>query len=170
MDQLNFLHNGQGDTCEKDKLNYWKLFIDGASRNNPGPAGAGIYITKNGKEALRQGFYIGIKTNNQAEYLSLSVGLFFLKKHLCKDDVVMIVSDSQLLVRQILRKYKVKNAGIIPLFQLSNQLLSGINYNIVHVLRHENKDADEMANVGIDKRKKLPKEFVDMLHKYEIQI
>lgn len=169
MKQLNFLNSSES-SCEKDEVNYWKLYVDGASRNNPGKAGAGIYIIKDNKKFLEQGFALGLKTNNQAEYLALLVGIFFLKKYLCKDDVVMIVSDSQLMVRQITGHYKVKNAELIPLFKLSKKLLYGINYNIAHVLRDENKEADEMANLGIDKGKRLPQDFLDMLQEYEIQL
>ena len=171
MSQLNFLNNqNKDDSCKKDEYNYWKLFIDGASRNNPGPAGAGVYLLRNDEVFLREGFFIGKKTNNQAEYMALLLGVFYLKKHMCKDDIAMIISDSQLLVRQMLREYKVKNSDLRPLYQLSNQLLSGINYNIAHVLRHENKEADKMANVGIDKGKRLPLDFKDVLHEYGMQI
>jgi len=171
MNQLNFLNNQDKDfACKKGEFNYWKLFIDGASRNNPGPAGAGVYLLKNDKKVVQEGFFIGIKTNNQAEYLALLIGIFYLKKNMCKEDIAMIISDSQLLVRQMLGEYKVKNSDLRPLYQLSNRLLSGINYNIAHVLRHENKEADKMANVGIDKGKKLPQDFIDVLREYEIQI
>src|ERR1700736_5606512 len=57
----------------------WQLFVDGAARNNPGPAGAGIYILKNGTPFIKQGFYLGSKTNNQAEYLALVLGLCQLR-------------------------------------------------------------------------------------------
>lgn len=176
MKQLNFLENLENNLsdknkeCVKDKVNYWKLFIDGASRNNPGKAGAGIVIVKNDEKFLQNGFYLGLKTNNQAEYLALVVGLFYLKKYLCKDDIVMIISDSQLLVRQISGHYKIKNPDLIQLFKLSKTLLYGINYNIAHVLRHENKEADEMANLGIDKGNKLPQEFLNILREHEIQL
>ncbi|MFC1841808.1 ribonuclease HI family protein [Candidatus Dependentiae bacterium] len=160
----------ENSLCKKGDVTYWKLFIDGASRNNPGPAGAGIYLLKNNEPVLKQGFFLDSKTNNQAEYLSLLIGIFFLKKQVCKDDIVMIISDSQLLVRQLLGEYKVKNSGLRPFFQLSNQLLSGINYNIAHVLRHENKVADKMANIGIDKGERLPKDFLDLLQRHEIQL
>ena len=116
------------------------------------------------------GFWLGSKTNNQAEYLSLALGIFCLKKYICKDDIVMIISDSQLLVRQILGRYRVKNSGLRPLFQLSKQLLSDINYNIAHVLRHENAVADKMANIGVDKGAKVPQDFLDMLQSYDIQL
>jgi len=71
-------------------------------------------------------------------------------------------------VRQMEGVYKVKNPELRPMFQLANRLLSGINYSVLHVLRDENKDADEMANIGIDKKNKLPKDFVDMLHENQI--
>lgn len=60
---------------------YWKLFIDGASRNNPGPSGIGIFLLKNDQPFVSEGFFIGVKTNNQAEYLALVVGLFFVQKY-----------------------------------------------------------------------------------------
>jgi len=170
MSQLNFLNNNKDFSCKEGEFNYWKLFIDGASRNNPGPAGAGIYLLKNDEPVVQKGFFLGSKTNNQAEYLSLVLGIFYLKKNMCKEDIAMIISDSQLLVRQMLGEYKVKNADLRPLFQLSNRLLSGINYNIAHVLRHENKEADKMANLGIDKGNKLSQECIDMLREYEIHI
>ena len=148
----------------------WKLYVDGASRNNPGKSGAGIYIVKDNKRFSQNGFFLGIKTNNQAEYLALIVGIFFLKKYIGKNDIVMIISDSLLMVKQISGHYKVKNADLLPLFKLSKKLLYGINYNIAHVLRDEKKEADEMANLGIDKGKRLPQDFLDMLREYEIQL
>lgn len=171
MNQLNFFNNNDEDfSCKKEEFNYWKLFIDGASRNNPGPAGAGVCLFKNDKKVFEEGFFLGSKTNNQAEYLALLVGIFYLKKNICTEDIALIISDSQLLVRQILGEYKVKSPGLRSLYALSSQLLSGINYNIAHVLRHENKDADKMANVGIDKGKLLPQEFITILRDYEIQM
>ena len=79
----------------KEKIyNHWKLFIDGAARNNPGPAGAGIYITKNDKPFKKDGYYLGKKTNNQAEYGALLVGLFYVTQHLEPHDHLDIISDS----------------------------------------------------------------------------
>ena len=172
MKQLNFFddHLAKIKSCDKKEINYWKLYIDGASRNNPGPAGVGVYLIKNDKLAVKKGFYIGIKTNNQAEYMALLLGIFYLKKNMCKDDIALIVSDSQLLVRQLEGSYKVKNPDLKIFYQLAKRLLHDINYNILHVLREDNKDADQMANVGIDSRKKLPQEFIKMLQSYEIQL
>jgi len=169
MKQLNVFDDGtQSTSC--DDITYWKVFIDGASRNNPGPAGAGVHILKNDKLVLEKGFYLGLKTNNQAEYLALLLGIFYVKKNLCKDDMLLIVSDSQLLVRQMEGAYRVKNVDLKPLYQLANQLLHGINYSILHVLREDNKDADRMANVGLDKRSRVPSDFLQVLQRYEIQL
>jgi len=172
MSQLSFLDNLELEikSCHEEEINYWKIYIDGASRNNPGPAGAGVCLLKNDKLFLKEGFYIGLKTNNQAEYLALLLGIFYLKKNVAPCDIALIVSDSQLLVRQMEGKYKVKNLDLRPMFQLANRLLSGINYSVLHVLRDENKDADQMANVGIDKKKRPPKDFVDVLNENQIYL
>ena len=63
----------------------WRLFIDGASKNNPGPAGSGFVLFKNKEIICRQGFYLGTKTNNQAEYYALVLGIFFAKKYMQKN-------------------------------------------------------------------------------------
>src|SRR5437867_2256163 len=76
---------------------YWKLSVDGASRNNPGPAGAGIYLIKNEHVVEASGYALGVKTNNQAEYLALLIGLVYLRQHMEPRDLVLIISDSQLL-------------------------------------------------------------------------
>ena len=68
--------------CGDGTRGYWKLFIDGASRNNPGPSGAGFLLLKDDKPVEQKGFFLGSKTNNQAEYFALLIGIFFLKKHL----------------------------------------------------------------------------------------
>lgn len=157
-------------SCDAKEINYWKLYIDGASRNNPGPAGVGIYLLKNDKLAVKKGCYIGTKTNNQAEYMALLLGLFYAKKYICSNDLLLIISDSQLLVRQLEGSYKVKNPELMTLYRLAKKLLHGIHYNVLHVLREDNKEADQMANIGIDSKKKLPKEFINILQSYEIQL
>lgn len=148
--------------------NHWKLYIDGAARKNPGPAGAGIYLTKNDKSVKKAGFYLGSKTNNQAEYGALLIGLYFLKQHIEIDDHADIISDSQLLVRQFKGEYKVKHPELKPLHLLAKQMLHGITHSISHVLREHNEIADEMANHGIDEKKKLPAEFLALLKQHDI--
>src|SRR3990167_5443662 len=79
----------------------WRLFIDGASKNNPGPAGSGFVVFKNKEMICRHGFYLGTKTNNQAEYYALVLGIHFIKKYIQHNESLTIISDSQLLVRQM---------------------------------------------------------------------
>ncbi len=96
--------------------------------------------------------------------------IFYLKKHLCGGDLVLIISDSQLLVRQLKGEYKVKNSELKPLHRLARSLLSDVAHNIVHVLREENKEADALANEGLDKKRKPPQQFLDLLQQNEIPI
>ncbi len=153
---------------QEKAYNHWKLFIDGAARNNPGPAGAGVYITKNDKPVKKLGFYLGIKTNNQAEYGALLLGLHEIKQNWDPRDHLDIISDSQLLVRQFKGEYKVKHPELKPLHLLAKTMLHGIMYSITHVLREHNTIADEMANLGIDKKKPLPSDFITLLRQHEL--
>ena len=91
-----------------------------------------------------------------------------MKEHITPGDLVMIVSDSQLLVRQIEGAYKVKNQNIKPLFTASKKLLQGMNYNIAHVLREDNTNADEMANQGVDKKTRVPQKYLTLLEHHGI--
>ena len=142
----------------------WTLHIDGAARNNPGPAGAGFVLHRGEELVIEAGFYLEEKTNNQAEYLALLIGLFHVKQLLDCDDSLLIVSDSQLLVRQMIGQYKVKNGGLLPLKFLASSELTTVSHSFKHVLRSENKKADRMANEGIDRQIPLPPEFLKFLH------
>ena len=152
----------------------WEVFVDGASRNNPGPAGAGIYITKDNAKIIKDGFYLGKKTNNQAEYLALTLALFLLNKELEKQEEqktsITITSDSELLIKQMNGEYKVKNPELGRIKGLIDQLLEEKNCKFKHVLREENVIADKLANNGIDDKKKLPARFIDLLTRHGISI
>jgi ribonuclease HI len=148
----------------------WKLFIDGAARNNPGKAGAGILLKKDNQELLAQGFFLGIKTNNQAEYLALLLGLFFIHQYAVPGDTIHIVSDSELLVKQILGEYKVKNEGLKPLHTFAQLLMRPYTIHIKHVLRKDNEKADMLANKGIDSAYQPPTPFKTMLEKHNITL
>jgi len=148
----------------------WKLYIDGASRNNPGQSGAGVYVLKNGKPVYQEGFYLGIKTNNQAEYLALLLGIFSCKKLMFPDDVLYIISDSLLLVKQMQGEYKVKRETLKPLHKMALVMLAGTNYSLCHVLREYNKQADKFANKGIDDGSSMPPDFITMLQNHGISI
>lgn len=134
----------------------WQLYVDGAARGNPGPAGAGIFIKKGGEAFAKQGFFLGKKTNNQAEYLALILGLcqVFAKAH--QDDKIHIFSDSELLVRQITGLYKVKDATLQRLYKRVLGMLESRSYTVKHVMREKNSTADAMANEGIDKKIPVP--------------
>ncbi|PTL35209.1 ribonuclease H [Candidatus Methylomirabilis limnetica] len=130
------------------------IHIDGAARGNPGPAGIGALLEA-GSGPLQQGFcrYIGEATNNVAEYEALLLALREARKF--QPTVVKIRSDSQLLVRQIQGRYRVKNIRLIALHaqarDLINQLSAlGCRFSIEHIGRELNGQADALANRAID--------------------
>ncbi len=150
----------------KKAATVWKLFIDGASRNNPGISGAGVYLLKDEKPIYQEGFYIGIKTNNEAEYLALLLGIFSCKRLLYPDDLIYVISDSELLVKQIKGDYKVRKPELKKLYAIVSLLLHNVNYSFCHVLRQYNKDADKLANKGIDDGTPVPKDFLTLMHNH----
>lgn len=168
MKQLSFFPTQQPEVAAPAPklITHWSLYIDGASRGNPGPGGAGLCLMQNSTIVCEQGFYLGKKTNNQAEYLALVLGLFFLETYIKKGDHVRIVSDSQLLVRQMQGSYKVKDLILLELKKIALDVMKSYHIEFVHVLRADNKKADELANYGIDKKIKPPKRFTDFLHSY----
>lgn len=148
----------------------WQLYIDGASRNNPGLAGAGIYLLKNNEPILKKGFFLGVRTNNQAEYMALLLGLLFAQEYVPKNERLEIKSDSELLVKQILGIYTVKDVNLKKLFNHAKELLSNFEYSVVHILRESNKVADQLANIGIDKKVSIPEKFLSVWQSYEKSI
>ncbi len=148
----------------------WVVNIDGASRNNPGKSGAGIVMKKDGQVVSKEGFYLGIKTNNQAEYYAFLLGLFFLKKYAKAKDTIRVASDSELLVKQIEGLYKVKNEGLKPLHTLALTFLQKMPITIMHVVRSDNVVADKLANKGIDHKNPLPNSFLTLLKKNGISL
>lgn len=157
-------------TIKKEEPVIWFLFIDGACKNNPGPSALGFVLKKNKEIICQQGFYLGKKTNNQAEYFGLVVGVFFAKKYIQKYEQLIIISDSQLLVRQMNGIYKVKDAALRQLKDLAVVWLHGYRYKIEHVLREFNTLADAMANYGVDKKISLPQEILQNLQHHDIII
>lgn len=153
-------------TATSDTL--WHLFVDGASRNNPGHSGAGIYVTRNGASFLKNGFYLGIKTNNQAEYYALLIGLFTLQSHFKAGDTLIVYADSLLVVRQIEGVYKINKKELASLRHVAFRMLQSYHGTIQHIMRSENTVADHMANQGIDQKHPLPNDFVQMLKIYGI--
>ena len=140
--------------------NIISIFIDGASRNNPGPAGAGVYIKQNNTVICKKGYFLEKKTNNQAEYLSLLIALLIVEK---LNGILHIASDSELLVRQMHGLYRVKNREIAKIKNMIDRLLENRSYTIRHIIREDNKIADKLANEGIEKKNALPLEIEEVL-------
>lgn len=170
-DTHNDLSLSENNNNPKKEIVLWKIFIDGAARNNPGPAGAGIYILKNNAVVLTKGFYLGAKTNNQAEYIALLLGLYFLKKLVvASHDLVAIYSDSQLMVSQLNGVYQIKNSDLKKYYVIAKDFLHHYNYQINHILRHKNTEADALANKGIDDAIVLPQDFIMMMQSYAVVV
>lgn len=168
MKQLSLFDPPQNNV--KKQKNMIRLFVDGASRNNPGPSGAGLYIIKNNEVVDKRGYYLGKKTNNQAEYLALLLGLSLVRNYCQPDDQLEIVSDSQLLVRQLQGAYKVRNQELIPLYGAAKKILSAYDHVASHVMRNDNTHADALANKGIDEKILIPAEHLSFLAYYGIHL
>ncbi len=127
------------------------VYVDGASRGNPGPAAIGVVMRdEDGTTAVRLSSYIGRTTNNQAEYTALITALEEAGR--LGAQRVDIRSDSQLMVEQIKGRYKVRNANIRPLFDEATRLLAGFkSHSILHIPREQNSEADSLANEALDK-------------------
>jgi ribonuclease HI len=142
----------------------WLVYTDGASRGNPGPSGVGIYVVdQDGSQILKDHFYIGEKTNNQAEYLAVAFATFLLKNIMLKKEItpdLIFISDSQLLVRQMDGLYRVKNPTISCIKHAIDKNLEDVSCQFKHVLRKENLVADSLANMGINKKRKIPEKLL----------
>ncbi|MCB2227509.1 MAG: ribonuclease HI family protein [Desulfarculaceae bacterium] len=128
------------------------LQADGGSRGNPGPAGSGAVLYDNqGNEVAALSRYLGVATNNEAEYQGLIMGLEEAKRLGASE--LNIKLDSELIVRQIEGRYKVKAPGLKPLFAKAKGLLQSFaKVSILHVPRAQNARADQLANLAMDRR------------------
>jgi ribonuclease HI len=124
--------------------------IDGASRGNPGAASYAVVLRDpEGKIALELAKNIGRETNNVAEYFALLAALDYAATH--NIAALRVRSDSELLVRQMQGRYKVKSADLKPLHERASKLSRQLQYfAIEHVRRELNRDADALANVALD--------------------
>ena len=127
------------------------VHVDGGSRGNPGPAAVAAVVTGAGGEVLREeAEYIGEATNNVAEYRAVQLGLRLARE--LSADVVEVVNDSELVARQLSGQYKVKNAGLKPLFLETMQALREFPaWSIRNVRREHNERADELLNLELDR-------------------
>ena len=126
------------------------IWVDGASRGNPGRAAIGVIIKDERGELMACiSQRIGTTTNNQAEYRAIIAALE--KTIELGATHVVINSDSELVVRQLNGRYRVKNAHLKPLYQKIKQLQSSLEgFTITHIPREQNKEADRLANKALD--------------------
>jgi len=126
------------------------LWTDGAARGNPGPAGIGVMLkTRAGEVIATDAGFIGHTTNNVAEYRALLRGFELALEH--GVEVLEVRADSELLIKQLLGKYRVKAEGLRPLFEQARQLMGRFqSVKLQHVRREHNGEADRLANQGID--------------------
>jgi ribonuclease HI len=141
-------------SCEDSRetpAHYLIAHSDGGARGNPGPAGYGVVIQdQSGKKVAHLSEYLGHQTNNFAEYQGLIAALEYAIQHGPK--ALKLISDSELLVRQIKGIYKVKNPTLKDLHGRAKELIAQLEwFSIGHALREHNQDADRLANEAMDK-------------------
>lgn len=126
----------------------WNIYIDGASRGNPGPAASAVVIEGNGEVMIEKGYYLGYATNNVAEYTAFIKALELVKGVIKKQGgKARIHSDSELLVKHMKGEYRIKDRKLKSLFEKARELAKGVvGYELKHVPREQNKLADTLCN------------------------
>jgi ribonuclease HI len=143
-----------GDSADgplSEKASSWiTAYCDGGSRGNPGPAGCGIYIEDDAGKALAElSLYLGKRTNNFAEYSGLLAALEFALRN--GHPRLRVVSDSELMVKQMKGQYRVNSPELRPLYEQAKRLACRLDrFEIRHVLREKNRHADRLANQAMD--------------------
>ncbi len=139
------------DSASEASAERFTAHCDGGSRGNPGPAGYGAVIEDaQGRVVAELSQFLGIQTNNFAEYSGLLGVLKWAVEHNAKH--LRVISDSELMVKQMQGKYKVASPILRPLFEEARKLSRSIpNFEMRHTLRGGNKHADRLANEAMDK-------------------
>lgn len=139
------------ESRERPPDHYLIAHSDGGARGNPGPAGYGVVIKdETGRQVATLSEYLGHQTNNFAEYQGLIAALEYALAHGPK--ALKVISDSELLVRQIKGIYKVKNPTLQDLHARAKELMAKLEwFSIGHALREHNQEADRLANEAMDK-------------------
>jgi ribonuclease HI len=140
----------ENDSRENPPEHYLVAHIDGGARGNPGPAGYGVVIQDQSRgKVAHLSEYLGRQTNNFAEYQGLIAALEYALQNGPK--ALKVISDSELLVRQIKGIYKVKNATLQDLHSRARELIAKLDwFSISHALREHNTEADRLANEAMD--------------------
>ena len=124
--------------------------VDGGARGNPGPAGYGVLVEdRAGRRLAELSHFLGHRTNNFAEYSGLIAALEYAAQH--PPRALRVLSDSELLVKQMRGEYKVKSPELRPLYEKARALSHRLEwFTIEHVARRENREADRLANRAMD--------------------
>jgi ribonuclease HI len=124
------------------------LYTDGASKGNPGKAGAGaVLFDENGKEIMSESKFLGERTNNEAEYEALILGVEMCNSLGIDTASVHLRADSEMMIKQLLGQYKTRKENLLSLYaKVKNVKFK----SIAHVYREKNKRADELANIGVN--------------------
>ncbi|HEV2711356.1 MAG TPA: ribonuclease HI family protein [Edaphobacter sp.] len=133
-----------------EKTDWISAHCDGGARGNPGPAGYGAQVCDSTGQVIAElSEFLGIRTNNYAEYSGLLGCLQYALDH--HHSRLRVVSDSELMVKQIQGKYQVKSPDLKPLYEEAKRRIAKLEkFEISHALRHKNKDADRLANEAMD--------------------
>ncbi|MGH9617329.1 MAG: ribonuclease HI family protein [Acidobacteriaceae bacterium] len=153
----------QGDSGRNSSAKWIVAYTDGGSRGNPGPSGYGVVILGEDRAVLGElNEFVGMCTNNVAEYSGLLAALEFALAN--GHPRLRVVSDSELMVKQIRGQYRVQSPDLRPLYEEARRRIARLEaFQIEHVLRGKNKRADELANQAMDRgmrRKSEPKASV----------
>jgi ribonuclease HI len=141
-----------GDNLFPSTTSAWTIaYCDGGSRGNPGPAGFGVYIQDEaGKVLAELSEYLGKRTNNFAEYSGLLAALKYAIAQGRRQ--LRVVSDSELMVKQMKGQYRVNSPELRPLYEEARRLTVQLDrFEIRHVLREKNRHADRLANLAMDR-------------------
>lgn len=133
------------------------LYFDGASRGNPGLSGAGVVI-KIADTTFEYHKPLGVATNNEAEYLAIIEGLKHMIDLLTSHSgvsKVVVKGDSQLIIKQLQKKWKVRSENLLPLYEKARSLIEtlhkkGLSVELSYIPREKNSEADKLANLGTD--------------------
>ena len=142
---------GDPDLAAETDEHFLVFHIDGGARGNPGPAGYGVLVQdESGKKLDELSVFLGAQTNNFAEYSGLVAALEYALEHNVR--AAKVYSDSELLVKQIKGEYKVKSPALLDIYREAKDLIRKLNsFQIRHVIREQNREADRLANLAMDK-------------------
>ncbi|HZU23282.1 MAG TPA: ribonuclease HI family protein [Terriglobales bacterium] len=139
-----------GAPIEQLRDDYLVAHIDGGARGNPGPAGYGVVIEDHAGRRIDQlSQFLGVQTNNYAEYSGLIAALEYARRNHFRS--LKVLSDSELLVKQIKGEYKVRSAPLQELYAKARALIRELDaFAVQHIPREQNREADHLANLAMD--------------------